>query len=46
MLRLIYAARAEAEAAALGAWDAGTDLRHDAAAIIAARTEEIAAILA
>ncbi len=46
LLRLIYAAWAEAEAAALGAWDAGTDLRHNAAAIIAARTEEIAAILA
>jgi uncharacterized damage-inducible protein DinB len=46
LLRLIYAGWAEAEGAAIGAWDVGADLRREAAATLAARTEEIAAILA
>lgn len=46
LLRLVYAAWAEAEGAALGAWDVGVNLRHEAAATIAARTQEIASILA
>jgi uncharacterized damage-inducible protein DinB len=46
LLRLIYAAWAEAEGAAIGAWDVGADLRREAAAIVAARTQEIATILA
>jgi len=45
LLRLIYAAWAEAEGAAIGAWDVGTELREDAAASIAARSAEIASIL-
>lgn len=46
LLRLVYAAWAEAESAILGAWDVGADLRQEAAATITARTQEIAAILA
>jgi len=45
LLRLIYAALAEAEGATIGAWDVGADLCQAAAEQIAARTEEIAAIL-
>jgi len=45
-LCLIYAALAEAEGIAIGAWDAGAELRREAAEAIAARTEEIAGILA
>lgn len=45
LLRLIYAAWAEAEAAAIGAREVGAGLRQEAAASIAARTREIAAVL-
>lgn len=45
LLRLIHAAWAEAEGATIGAWDVGAHLRHEAAATIAARTEEMASIL-
>jgi uncharacterized damage-inducible protein DinB len=46
LLRLIYAALAEAEGAAIGAWDVGAELRREAAETIAARSGEIAGILA
>lgn len=46
LLRLIYGALADAEGAAIGAWDVGRELRRAAAETIAARTDEIAAILA
>ncbi len=45
LLRLIYAALAEAEGAAIGAEEVGAELRHGTAETIASRTEEIAAIL-
>ena len=44
--RLLYAALAEAEGPAIGARDIGAELRRLTAATIAARAEEIAAILA
>jgi hypothetical protein len=46
LLRLVYAALAEAEGATLGAPDVGAGLSREAAATIAARTHQIAAILA
>ena len=46
LLRLIYAALAEAEGATIGAWDGSAELRHKVAETIAARTAEIADILA
>lgn len=46
LLRLIYAALAEAEGATIGAWEVGTDLRREAVEAISSRTEEIAGILA
>jgi hypothetical protein len=46
LLRLIYGALADAEGATIGAWDVGRELRRAAAETIAARTDEIAAILA
>lgn len=46
LLRLIYAALAEVEAATIGAWDQGADRRRSAADRIAARTTEIADVLA
>jgi uncharacterized damage-inducible protein DinB len=46
LLRLIYGALADAEGATIGAWDAGQELRRATAETIAARTDEIAAILA
>jgi hypothetical protein len=45
LLRLIYAALAEAEGATIGAWEAGAALRHEAAGAISARADEIAGIL-
>jgi len=45
LLRLIYSALAEAEGAAIGAWDSGQELRRDAAAILTARAAEIQGIL-
>lgn len=46
LLRLIYAALADAEGATIGAWDVGRELRRATAETIAARADEIAAILA
>jgi hypothetical protein len=46
LLRLIYAALAEAEGAAIGAWDVSAELRRQAMETIAARAGEIAGILA
>jgi uncharacterized damage-inducible protein DinB len=46
LLRLIYGALADAEGATIGAWDIGRELRRATAETIAARTDEIAAILA
>ena len=45
LLRLIYAALAEAEGATIGAWDVGVERRRQTAEMVAARTEEIAGIL-
>jgi len=45
LLRLIYAALAEAEGATIGAWEVGAERTQQMAETIAARTEEIAAIL-
>lgn len=45
LLRLIFAALAEAEGATIGAWDWGTERRRDTARRIAARANEIADIL-
>ena len=44
LLRLIYAALAEAQGATIGAWEAGAELRRTAAERIAARAHEIAGI--
>jgi hypothetical protein len=46
LLRLIYSALGETEGAAIGAWDVAEELRREAAETIAARTDEIAGILA
>jgi hypothetical protein len=46
LLRLVYGALAEAEAATIGAWQAGASQRREVAAAISARAEEIAGILA
>lgn len=46
LLRLIYAALAEAEGATIGAWEVGADLRREAVEALLSRTEEIAGILA
>ena len=46
LLRLIYAALAEAEGATIGAWDAEAALWQEAAETVAARAKEIAGILA
>jgi hypothetical protein len=46
LLRLVFAALAEAEGATIGAPDVGAELWQETAEPIAARTEEIAAILA
>jgi hypothetical protein len=46
LLRLIYAALADAEGATIGAWEAGADLRQAAAEKIAARADEISQVLA
>jgi uncharacterized damage-inducible protein DinB len=46
LLRLVYAAWAEAEAVSIGAWDVGAGLRRETAVTMNVRTEEIAAILA
>ena len=46
LLRLIYGALADAEGATIGAWDVGRELRRATAETIAARADEIAAILA
>ncbi len=46
LLRLIYAALAEAESATIGAWETGTALRTKVAGVISARADEIAGILA
>jgi hypothetical protein len=45
LLRLIYAALAEAEGGTIGAWQVGTELSRETADAIAARAEEIAGIL-
>jgi len=45
LLRLIYAALAEAEGATIGAWEIGTELWQGTEETIAARTGEIAAIV-
>lgn len=45
LLRLVYAALAEAEGVAIGAWDVGQEERQEAALGIAARAGEIAQIL-
>lgn len=45
LLRLIYAALAQFEGAAVGAWEVGATLRRDVADAITARAEEIAGIL-
>lgn len=45
LLRLIYAALAEAEGATIGAWQVGSDLRRQVAEAMAARAEEVAGIL-
>jgi hypothetical protein len=46
LLRLIYAALAEAEGATIGAWEVGAALRHEVADAISGRANEIAGILA
>ena len=46
LLRLIYSALGETEGAAIGAWDVAEEHRREAAETIAARTDEIAGILA
>jgi hypothetical protein len=46
LLRLIYAALAQAEGATIGAWEIGTELWQGTAETIAVRTDEIAAIVA
>jgi len=46
LLRLIYAALAEAEGATIGAWEAGAALRREVAGAISGRASEIAGILA
>lgn len=46
LLRLLYAALAQAEGAAIGAWEAGAGLRRAAGEKIMARADEIASILA
>jgi hypothetical protein len=46
LLRLVYAALAEVEGLAIGAWGAGAELWHEVADTISARAEEIAQILA
>jgi len=46
LLRLIYGALAEAEGATIGTWEVGEELRRETAETIAARTDEIAGILA
>jgi len=46
LLRLIYAALAEAEGATIGAWEVGAALRREAAEDLAGRASEIAGILA
>ena len=45
LVRLIYAALAQAEGAAIGDWHVGQDLSRQVAAEVAARTEEIRRIL-
>jgi hypothetical protein len=45
LLRLIYAALAEAEGPAIGAWGMGEQLRRQTAAAIASRADEIAALV-
>jgi hypothetical protein len=46
LLRLIFGALADAEGVTIGAWDVGQELRRAVAETIAARANEIAAILA
>ncbi len=46
LLRLVYAALAEAEGATLGAWEVGAGVAREAGEMITARTKEIAGILA
>ncbi len=46
ILRLIFAALAEAEGATFGAWSVAQDLWQEAAEVISARSQEIAEILA
>lgn len=46
LLRLIYAALAEAEGATIGAWDVGAELWQGTAEMITTRTDAIAAIVA
>jgi hypothetical protein len=46
LLRLIYAALAEAEGATIGAWQAGAALWDEVAGAISARADEVAGILA
>jgi uncharacterized damage-inducible protein DinB len=46
LLRLIYAALAEAESATIGAWETGAALRDEVAGAISARADEVAGILA
>jgi hypothetical protein len=46
LLRLIYAALAEAESAIIGAWETGAALRDEVASAISARADEVAGILA
>jgi hypothetical protein len=45
LLRLVFAALAEAEGASIGAWGVGADLWRTTAETIAARAEEVAAVL-
>jgi hypothetical protein len=45
LLRLIFAALAEAEGGTLGAWESGTETWRDVAETISARVDEIAAVL-
>jgi hypothetical protein len=46
ILRLVYAALAEAEGTAIGAWNLARDVWHETSEEISARTGEIAGILA
>jgi hypothetical protein len=46
LLRLIYAALAEAEGVTIGAWEVGADLRHKVAEKVVARADKVAGILA